>query len=433
MLLLQHHIVPRPPPPPVPSNPAHPNPNSISARIHDDLDPPLLFFLIPLEFYHLCLFDSKEKERALLKLILCNPPQLLRIMTSRDLSHDEDFSKVTEVRFSLVDGTGGIDLIIKDGFCIKLFTQVYRSLALFAAGCSLNAEELAISKLGLPRPPRISEMSVEELDANEKQAFLNWRRMFVRLEENEKLVLTPFEKNLDIWRQLWRVLERSDLIVMVVDARDVLVPALQKRDIIARAKTGTAKTVTGNTTLDVKAERAEDVLTHQRYMLRPRRKWELKRRLYTPVVFKCLEGTPPRISEMSVEELDANEKQAFLNWRRMFVRLEENEKLVLTPFEKNLDIWRQLWQVLERRDLIFLVDDARGVLVHALQKRDIIARAKTGTAKTVTGNTTLDVKAERTCRRCSHTSEIHAKAKKEMGAQDMFVCGNDVSTFWFYQ
>ena len=32
------------------------------------------------------------------------------------------------------------------------------------------------------------------------------------LEENEKLVLTPFEKNLDIWRQLWRVLERSDLV-----------------------------------------------------------------------------------------------------------------------------------------------------------------------------------------------------------------------------
>lgn len=33
-----------------------------------------------------------------------------------------------------------------------------------------------------------------------------------RLEENDKLVLTPFEKNIDIWRQLWRVLERSDLV-----------------------------------------------------------------------------------------------------------------------------------------------------------------------------------------------------------------------------
>ncbi|KAK1310344.1 hypothetical protein QJS10_CPA08g00024 [Acorus calamus] len=45
---------------------------------------------------------------------------------------------------------------------------------------------------------------------------------FDMLEENEKLILTPFEKNLDIWRQLWRVLERSDLLVMVVDARDPL-------------------------------------------------------------------------------------------------------------------------------------------------------------------------------------------------------------------
>ncbi|KAL1201881.1 GTPase LSG1-2 [Cardamine amara subsp. amara] len=84
-------------------------------------------------------------------------------------------------------------------------------------------EELHASSLQVPRrPPWTPEMSVEELDANEKQAFLNWRRMLVRLEENEKLVLTPFEKNLDIWRQLWRVLERSDLIVMVVDGRDPL-------------------------------------------------------------------------------------------------------------------------------------------------------------------------------------------------------------------
>ncbi|GER39580.1 GTP binding protein [Striga asiatica] len=72
------------------------------------------------------------------------------------------------------------------------------------------------------RPPWNSKMSVEELDDNERRAFLEWRRSLARLEENEKLVLTPFEKNLDIWRQLWRVLERSDLIVMVVDARDPL-------------------------------------------------------------------------------------------------------------------------------------------------------------------------------------------------------------------
>lgn len=65
-------------------------------------------------------------------------------------------------------------------------------------------------------------MSADELHANETQHFLTWRRSLARLEENKKLVLTPFEKNLDIWRQLWRVVERSDLLVMVVDSRDPL-------------------------------------------------------------------------------------------------------------------------------------------------------------------------------------------------------------------
>ncbi|XP_028808348.1 GTPase LSG1-2-like [Neltuma alba] len=84
-------------------------------------------------------------------------------------------------------------------------------------------EALHAGSLRVPRrPPWSANMSVEELDANERQAFLTWRRSLARLEENEKLVLTPFEKNLDIWRQLWRVVERSDLLVMVVDSRDPL-------------------------------------------------------------------------------------------------------------------------------------------------------------------------------------------------------------------
>lgn len=34
------------------------------------------------------------------------------------------------------------------------------------------------------------------------------------------VVLTPFERNLELWRQLWRVVERSDLVVTIVDARN---------------------------------------------------------------------------------------------------------------------------------------------------------------------------------------------------------------------
>lgn len=42
------------------------------------------------------------------------------------------------------------------------------------------------------------------------------------LQETEDLILTPYEKNLELWRQLWRVIERSDVIVQIVDARNPL-------------------------------------------------------------------------------------------------------------------------------------------------------------------------------------------------------------------
>lgn len=44
------------------------------------------------------------------------------------------------------------------------------------------------------------------------------RDMYCRLEDEEGLVLTPFEKNLEVWRQLWRVLERSDIVVQASQA-----------------------------------------------------------------------------------------------------------------------------------------------------------------------------------------------------------------------
>lgn len=43
-----------------------------------------------------------------------------------------------------------------------------------------------------------------------------------RLAERSNLLLTPFERNIQLWRQLWRVLERSHLIVQIVDARNPL-------------------------------------------------------------------------------------------------------------------------------------------------------------------------------------------------------------------
>ncbi|KAJ7293403.1 P-loop containing nucleoside triphosphate hydrolase protein [Mycena rebaudengoi] len=78
-------------------------------------------------------------------------------------------------------------------------------------------------RLRVPRRPLWTKsMTPAELDQQEKTAFLDWRRGLAGLQDEDKLLLTPFERNLEVWRQLWRVLERSHLVVQIVDARNPL-------------------------------------------------------------------------------------------------------------------------------------------------------------------------------------------------------------------
>uniref|UniRef100_W5MC05 Large subunit GTPase 1 homolog n=1 Tax=Lepisosteus oculatus TaxID=7918 RepID=W5MC05_LEPOC len=77
--------------------------------------------------------------------------------------------------------------------------------------------------LRIPRRPHWDEnTTAEALQQAERNNFLEWRRQLAQLEEEQKLILTPFERNLDFWRQLWRVIERSDVVVQIVDARNPL-------------------------------------------------------------------------------------------------------------------------------------------------------------------------------------------------------------------
>ncbi|KAJ7042422.1 P-loop containing nucleoside triphosphate hydrolase protein [Mycena alexandri] len=79
------------------------------------------------------------------------------------------------------------------------------------------------TRLRVPRRPAWTKsMTPAELEQQEKTAFLDWRRGLASLQEEDKFLLTPFERNLEVWRQLWRVLERSHLVVQIVDARNPL-------------------------------------------------------------------------------------------------------------------------------------------------------------------------------------------------------------------
>lgn len=79
------------------------------------------------------------------------------------------------------------------------------------------------NRLTVPRRPHWDASTTpEQLDKMERESLLEWRRGLAELQENDDLLMTPFERNLEVWRQLWRVVERSDLVVQIVDARNPL-------------------------------------------------------------------------------------------------------------------------------------------------------------------------------------------------------------------
>ena len=64
------------------------------------------------------------------------------------------------------------------------------------------------------RPAWSYQDTIEELESREQSYFAKWMN-FIRSKEEISFV----EQNLEVWRQFWRVLEKSDIIALVTDAR----------------------------------------------------------------------------------------------------------------------------------------------------------------------------------------------------------------------
>lgn len=69
------------------------------------------------------------------------------------------------------------------------------------------------------RPDWSYEMSKEKLDYQENKSFRDFMQAIEKRHYEDNKQLSYCELNLETWRQLWRVLELSDLFLMVVDVR----------------------------------------------------------------------------------------------------------------------------------------------------------------------------------------------------------------------
>ncbi|XP_013192787.2 large subunit GTPase 1 homolog [Amyelois transitella] len=77
--------------------------------------------------------------------------------------------------------------------------------------------------LTVPRRPAWNpSITAEEQLNRERESFLEWRRHLNELQAKLGAALTPYERNLEFWRQLWRTLEKSDIVLILLDARNPL-------------------------------------------------------------------------------------------------------------------------------------------------------------------------------------------------------------------
>ncbi|KNC50777.1 uncharacterized protein AMSG_06673 [Thecamonas trahens ATCC 50062] len=85
----------------------------------------------------------------------------------------------------------------------------------------LAEQEKVKALLQVPRRPGwTAETTKAELQKAERTSFLEWRAQLAQIEQNKAVHVTPFEKNINMWRQLWRVVEKSHVVVQILDARN---------------------------------------------------------------------------------------------------------------------------------------------------------------------------------------------------------------------
>ena len=138
---------------------------------------------------------------------------------------------------SVTEQTSLDDFLTRSEMACVDFTAIRRTDRVHIVGtdrkCDVLTDErlsavkgvLQISRnlLRIPRRPDWNvSTTAEQLRELEHISFLEWRRQLAAVKEDENVVVTPYEKNLDFWRQLWRVIERSDVVVQIVDARNPL-------------------------------------------------------------------------------------------------------------------------------------------------------------------------------------------------------------------
>lgn len=156
-------------------------------------------------------FTTDKKQADWVKLrSVTQENSLDEFLNTAELA-DADFSAEREQQVKIIK-VGNTSLVNQTGLLSQEETDEIR-----------KKHQLFENKLTIPKRPKWQKNQLRiEIERQENLAFLDWRRQLANLSEQQEILLTPFERNIEVWRQLWRVVERCDLVVQIVDARSPL-------------------------------------------------------------------------------------------------------------------------------------------------------------------------------------------------------------------
>ena len=83
-----------------------------------------------------------------------------------------------------------------------------------------SGDYYATDEIGIPVRPPWAGLTAAQVEAQEKAYFDHWLESIYAKYGADSL--NHFEHNCEVWRQLWRVCERSDVLLVVVDSRQPL-------------------------------------------------------------------------------------------------------------------------------------------------------------------------------------------------------------------
>lgn len=182
-------------------------------------------------------FSGKQKKQQLVAKKQAksstshNIIRKLRDEESSDISEDSDFPKTFHENVERINQQPAKDPRSKaNRYVLQFHRETGKELREMKeearkalVPCTEEQQELGDNyfvEYDFPKRPKWSyEMSKEQLDANENRYFFKYITYLEKTHYDDMKSLSFCELNLETWRQLWRVLELSDIVLTIVDAR----------------------------------------------------------------------------------------------------------------------------------------------------------------------------------------------------------------------